>query len=67
MDYLSLRQLLAFVKSRQDVYVGFAIWSAGSFSTSYELSVTPFPNGTDQSIWTKAGRSRRFGASLCNR
>ncbi|KAI0776439.1 glycoside hydrolase superfamily [Irpex lacteus] len=44
---------LAYVKSAYPNLAGFAIWSAGAFSTSYNLSVVP--NGSeDQLIWTQA-------------
>jgi endoglucanase len=44
---------LAFLKKNSDVYMGFTVWSAGAFDSSYELSVTP--NGdVDSALWTAA-------------
>jgi hypothetical protein len=54
---ISLNQELAYVKANSDTLIGFAIWAAGSFDTSYILSVTPKSNGTDQSLWSQAGKS----------
>ncbi|KAH9948200.1 glycoside hydrolase superfamily [Amylocystis lapponica] len=45
---------LAFVKSAYPSLVGFSVWAAGAFDTSYVLGVTPDTNGTDQPIWTDA-------------
>ena len=41
---------LAYVNANADVFYGVAGWAAGSFSTSYTLSMVPFANGTDQGI-----------------
>ncbi|GJJ09859.1 Manganese dependent endoglucanase Eg5A [Clathrus columnatus] len=49
-----LGQELAYVKSNSDSIVGFSVWAAGAFATNYVLSVTPFPNGTDQPLWVQA-------------
>jgi hypothetical protein len=49
----ALKSQLAYVKSRSAQIAGFTIWSAGSFDTTYVLSVTP--NGdTDNALWTNA-------------
>jgi len=45
---------LAFVKANSQSIVGFTIWAAGGFATSYVLSVTPNANGTDQPLWIDA-------------
>ncbi|CAG7851097.1 Endoglucanase 1; AltName: Full=Carboxymethyl-cellulase 1; Short=CMCase 1; Short=Cellulase 1; AltName: Full=Endo-1,4-beta-glucanase 1; Flags: Precursor [Serendipita indica DSM 11827] len=45
---------LAFVKNNYPSMLGFTVWSAGSFNTQYELSVTPNPDGSDQPIWIQA-------------
>ncbi|KAH9948197.1 glycoside hydrolase superfamily [Amylocystis lapponica] len=49
-----LGQELAYVKSAYPSLVGFSVWAAGAFDTSYVLSVTPDTNGTDQPVWTDA-------------
>lgn len=49
-----LDQELAYVNSTYPALVGYSIWAAGAFDTSYVLSLTPFSNGTDQSLWTNA-------------
>jgi len=51
-----LGEELAYVESAYPNLVGFSIWAAGSFDTSYVLSVTPYANGTDQPLWTDAVR-----------
>ena len=51
----SLDQELAYVKSAYPTLVGFSAWAAGSFDTSYVLTLTPYSNGTDQTLWTDAG------------
>ncbi|PPQ62910.1 hypothetical protein CVT24_006308 [Panaeolus cyanescens] len=45
---------LAYIKANSDVLTGFTIWSAGSFDTTYELTVTPNPDGSDQMLWAQA-------------
>ncbi|KAF8498006.1 endoglucanase [Gautieria morchelliformis] len=47
---------LAYVKSNSESIVGFSVWAAGAFDTSYILTLTPFPNGTDQPLWVQAVR-----------
>jgi hypothetical protein len=42
------------VKSNSDSIAGFAAWSAGAFNTTYELALTPNPDGSDQPLWTQA-------------
>ncbi|ETW86909.1 glycoside hydrolase family 5 2 [Heterobasidion irregulare TC 32-1] len=51
-----LGQELAFVKANSRSIVGFSVWAAGAFDTTYILSVTPNANGTDQPLWTAAVR-----------
>lgn len=46
---------LAFVKENRDT-LSFAVWSAGAFDDTYNLSVSPLANGTDQELWTEAGQ-----------
>lgn len=45
---------LAFIKANSDTLVGFTVWSAGAFDTTYILTVTPNADGTDQPLWTEA-------------
>jgi len=52
--YTYLGEELAYVKSAYPNLVGFSVWAAGAFDTSYVLSVTPYSNGTDQTLWTEA-------------
>lgn len=52
----SLDSELAFVKANADTLIGFTIWSAGSFDTTYVLTVTPNSDGSDQPLWTGAGK-----------
>ncbi|PPR05528.1 hypothetical protein CVT24_003271 [Panaeolus cyanescens] len=52
----ALKAQLAYIKSNSDVLTGFTIWSAGSFNTQYELTVTPNSDGSDQLIWRDAVR-----------
>ncbi|KAI0931799.1 Manganese dependent endoglucanase Eg5A [Taiwanofungus camphoratus] len=49
-----LGEELAYVKSAYPNLVGFSVWAAGAFDTSYVLSVTPYSNGTDQPLWIDA-------------
>jgi len=48
-----LNQELAYVKNNADTIVGFTAWAAGAFDTSYNLSLTPNADGSDQAIWTQ--------------
>lgn len=48
---------MAFVTSNSDQFLGWVAWAAGSFSTDYVLSLTPFPDGSDQILWTKSLKS----------
>lgn len=54
---LSLNQELAYVKANSDSIVGFTVWSAGAFDTTYVLTVTPNADGSDQALWKAAGES----------
>ncbi|KAL0951442.1 hypothetical protein HGRIS_008131 [Hohenbuehelia grisea] len=54
--FTALREELAFVKSNFPTLVGFTVWSAGAFDTTYILTVTPNPDGSDQPLWTQAVR-----------
>ncbi|TFK39121.1 endoglucanase [Crucibulum laeve] len=47
---------LAYIKANSNSITGFTIWSAGSFDTTYTLTVTPNPDGSDQPLWTQAVR-----------
>ncbi|KAI0048338.1 glycoside hydrolase family 5 protein [Auriscalpium vulgare] len=49
-----LAQELAYLKSNSDNLVGFSIWSAGAFDSTYILSVVPNADGSDQPLWTTA-------------
>jgi len=49
-----LNQELAFIKSNSDTLVGFTVWSAGSFDTTYVLTLTPNADGSDQPLWVQA-------------
>jgi len=48
-------QELAFLKAHQDRFVGFTMWSAGAFDSTYELTLTPNGN-TDTKLWQNAVR-----------
>ncbi|KIJ68220.1 glycoside hydrolase family 5 protein [Hydnomerulius pinastri MD-312] len=50
-----LGQELAYIKQNSDTIVGFAVWAAGAFDTTYVLTVTPNSDGSDQPLWTQAG------------
>ncbi|KAF4605040.1 Manganese dependent endoglucanase Eg5A [Pleurotus pulmonarius] len=52
----AVNEELAFVKSHFPTLAGFTVWSAGSFDTTYELTVTPNPDGTDQPVWVAGVR-----------
>ncbi|EED79362.1 candidate extracellular endoglucanase from glycoside hydrolase family GH5 [Postia placenta Mad-698-R] len=54
--YTYLAEELAYVQSAYPNLVGFSVWAAGAFDTSYVLSVTPYSNGTDETLWTEAVR-----------
>lgn len=49
----NLGKSLNYLASHPDQYMGFAVWSAGSFDTNYELSITP-SNGQDNDLFVKA-------------
>ncbi|KAG6854229.1 hypothetical protein C0991_009247 [Blastosporella zonata] len=52
--YTDLKAELAFVKANSANLAGFCVWSAGSFDTTYILTVTPNADGTDQPLWIQA-------------
>ncbi|XP_006454003.1 hypothetical protein AGABI2DRAFT_189329 [Agaricus bisporus var. bisporus H97] len=52
--FTAFKSELSFVKSNSDSITGFTAWSAGSFNTMYELTLTPNPDGSDQPLWTQA-------------
>jgi len=54
--YTALNSQLAFIKNSYPTMLGFTVWSAGSFNTEYELSVTPNADGTDNQLWIQAVR-----------
>lgn len=45
---------LAYVKANSASIAGFTVWAAGSFDSTYALTVTPNTDGTDQPLWTDA-------------
>lgn len=47
---------LGFVNDNFPTLAGFSVWAAGAFDTTYVLTQTPFANGTDQALWTAAGK-----------
>ncbi|KZP31157.1 glycoside hydrolase family 5 protein [Athelia psychrophila] len=49
-----LKSELAYVAANSDSIVGFSIWAAGSFDNTYNLTVSPNADGSDQPIWTDA-------------
>lgn len=49
-----LNQELAFVKANSGSIVGFTVWSAGAFDTTYVLTLTPNADGSDQPLWNQA-------------
>ncbi|KAH9948196.1 glycoside hydrolase superfamily [Amylocystis lapponica] len=51
-----LGEELAYVRSAYPTLVGFSVWAAGAFPTTYILTVTPNANGTDQPLWVDAIR-----------
>lgn len=56
IELQSLGQELAYVKSAFPTLAGFSIWAAGAFDTTYVLTVTPNADGSDQPLWTDAGK-----------
>ncbi|KAG6855662.1 Manganese dependent endoglucanase Eg5A, partial [Tephrocybe sp. NHM501043] len=52
--YDNLKAELAYVKANSANLAGFCVWSAGSFDTTYVLTVTPNADGTDQPLWVQA-------------
>lgn len=61
--FTALNNELAFVKNNPSTFAGFAVWSAGAFDTTYELSVTPNPDGTDAPLWINAVKPNLPGAT----
>ncbi|KAI0068283.1 endoglucanase [Artomyces pyxidatus] len=49
-----LGQELAYIQANSKSIVGFSIWAAGAFDTTYTLTVTPNADGSDQPLWTTA-------------
>ncbi|EIN14752.1 hypothetical protein PUNSTDRAFT_154759 [Punctularia strigosozonata HHB-11173 SS5] len=49
-----LGQELAYVKQAFPTLVGFSVWAAGAFDSTYILSVSPNPDGSDQPLWVDA-------------
>ncbi|KAL1951468.1 hypothetical protein VTO73DRAFT_617 [Trametes versicolor] len=49
-----LNNELSFVKSAFPTLVGFSVWSAGAFDSTYVLTVSPNPDGSDQPLWIDA-------------
>ncbi|KII94188.1 glycoside hydrolase family 5 protein [Plicaturopsis crispa FD-325 SS-3] len=45
---------LAYIKENSDTIVGWSLWAAGAFDTTYTLTLTPNADGTDQALWTAA-------------
>ncbi|WVO15134.1 hypothetical protein L204_102778 [Cryptococcus depauperatus] len=57
-----LGEELQFISSHSDVFIGFAVWSAGAFAANYELSIVP--NGdTDNELFTAAIKPYLPGSS----
>ncbi|OCF34565.1 hypothetical protein I316_03606 [Kwoniella heveanensis BCC8398] len=55
-------EAIKYISSNTDVFIGFTIWSAGSFDSSYVLSITP--NGdTDNQLFVKAVQPYLPGSS----
>lgn len=46
-------QLMTFLQTNSDVYLGVTGWGAAMMTTDYVTSMTPFANGTDQLLVTK--------------
>nr|XP_019048097.1 hypothetical protein I302_01862 [Kwoniella bestiolae CBS 10118]OCF27027.1 hypothetical protein I302_01862 [Kwoniella bestiolae CBS 10118] len=46
-------QALKYISENTDAFIGFTVWSAGSFDSSYALSITPV-NGQDNDLFVKA-------------
>jgi len=49
-----LAQELAYIQANSGTIIGFAIWAAGAFDTTYVLTVTPNSDGSDQPLWIDA-------------
>lgn len=49
-----VEQELAQIAAAYPTMIGFSVWAAGAFATTYTLSCTPNSDGTDQPIWTDA-------------
>ena len=49
-----LGQQLSFIQSSYPTLLGFTIWAAGAFDTTYVLTVTPNADGSDQPLWAQA-------------
>ncbi|WVQ94395.1 hypothetical protein IAU59_001474 [Kwoniella sp. CBS 9459] len=55
-------EAMKYISSNTDAFIGFTIWSAGSFDSSYVLSITP--NGdTDNQLFVKAVQPYLPGSS----
>jgi len=52
--YTDLKSQLAYVKGAYPTMLGYAVWSAGGFATTYTLSVSPNSDGSDQQLWIQA-------------
>ena len=52
--YYRLGQQLSFIQSSYPTLLGFTIWAAGAFDTTYVLTVTPNADGSDQPLWAQA-------------
>jgi endoglucanase len=52
--FTDLKSELSYIKAHSDRIVGFTAWSAGAFDTTYELTLTPNADGSDQPLWTNA-------------
>ncbi|KAG6911572.1 Manganese dependent endoglucanase Eg5A [Tephrocybe rancida] len=60
--YTNLKAELAYVKANSANLAGFSVWSAGSFDTTYILTLTPNADGTDQPLWIQAVKPNLPGA-----
>ncbi|KAF8078793.1 endoglucanase [Lyophyllum atratum] len=52
--FTNLNAELAYVKANSGTLAGFTVWSAGSFDTTYILTMTPNADGSDQPLWIQA-------------
>jgi len=52
--FTAFKTELQYVRNNPSTFAGFAVWSAGSFDTKYELSVTPNSDGSDAPLWIQA-------------